>query len=177
MQRDDDALFSVSAACQVTTSPHRAFAAVSDLGRSGEWSPECVGGEWVRGEPGTVGAVFRGENLRGEVVVPWAPVVRGRWFTESEVVAARSPHHFAWAMRDSRGHRQDSVWSFEIAPAEGGCVVTHRFVMGAPTEGIRHITAEMDEAQRDRFRNEWSAKLAHDLAETVQRLKAVLDEN
>ncbi|WP_168585952.1 hypothetical protein [Saccharopolyspora sp. ASAGF58] len=29
---------------------------------TGEGSPECVGGEWASGEPGTTGATFKGHN-------------------------------------------------------------------------------------------------------------------
>lgn len=64
-------LFELSADILVEASPEEVHNVVSDLPRSGEWSPECQGGEWIRGEPATVGAVFRGENLRsGDLVMP-----------------------------------------------------------------------------------------------------------
>ncbi|WP_037677771.1 SRPBCC family protein [Streptomyces griseus] len=169
-------LFEVRADIRLSATPREAYAVVSDMPRSAEWSPECTGGTWVSGEPATVGAVFRGENLRPRNVVEWAPVVRGVWSTESEVIAAEPGRAFRWAMRDSAGRAQQSVWSYEIEPADGGCVLVHHFRMDAPTEGIKGITAEMDEAEKRKFFVDWSAKLAKDLQVTLQRIKAVIEQ-
>jgi hypothetical protein len=130
----------------------------------------------VSGTPATVGAVFRGENTRGTDVVAWAPVVRGTWFTESEVVAAEPGRRLSWAIRTRAGVRQDSVWTFEIEPRPGGSRLVHHFRMGVPTEGIREITAAMSPAERDRFLAEWAQKLHGEMAATVARLKAVVEK-
>ncbi|MEV7770879.1 SRPBCC family protein [Kitasatospora sp. NPDC086791] len=169
-------LFDVRARTRIAATPAEVYAVVSDLPRSAEWSPECTGGTWVSGRPGAVGAVFRGENLRARDVVAWAPVVRGVWRTESQVVAAEPGRVFRWAMRDSAGNPQDSVWSYEIAPDGDGCVLVHGLRMGAATEGIRGITAEMDEATRRAFLAEWTEKLAGDLRATVERVKAIVEQ-
>ncbi|MER5972463.1 SRPBCC family protein [Streptomyces sp. NPDC002055] len=170
-------LFQVSAEAHVTASPNEVYATVSDLPRSGEWSVECTGGQWISGTPATVGAVFRGENHRPEEVVAWAPVVRGDWTTESEIVEAEPGRVIRWAIRDRAGRRQESVWSFEIRPADHGCVLVHQFRMGRPTEGIRGITADMDPAERQRFFSDWTAKLTEDITATVQRIKQVIEKN
>ncbi|MEU9046840.1 MULTISPECIES: SRPBCC family protein [unclassified Kitasatospora] len=169
-------LFDVRARTRIAASPAEVYAVVSDLPRSAEWSPECTGGTWVAGRPGTVGAVFRGENLRAPDVVAWAPVVRGVWRTESQVVAAEPGRLFRWAMRDSAGNPQDSVWSYEITPDGDGCVLVHGLRMGTATEGIRGITAEMDEATRRRFLAEWTEKLAGDLQATLGRVRAIVEK-
>jgi hypothetical protein len=169
-------LFDLRADIAVSATPDEVYAVVSDLSRSAEWSAECTGGTWVSGDPATIGAVFRGENLRAKDVVAWAPVVRGTWRTESEVIAAEPGRVFRWAMRDGSGRAQDSVWSYEIEPADDGCVLVHHFRMGAPTEGIRGITSEMDETERNRFFADWDAKLAKDLLATLQRIKAVVEK-
>ena len=162
----------------VDADPGRVYAVVSDLGRSGEWSTECTGGAWVQGEPGAVGSVFRGENRRGEDVVAWAPVVRGAWTTEAEVVAAEPGSAFRWAMRDSAGRAQESVWAFEIAAADGGgATLVHHFRMGRATEGIRKIVSGLDEAGTARFFAEWGAKLDGDLADTLARIKPVIEKD
>ncbi|WP_026316070.1 SRPBCC family protein [Actinokineospora enzanensis] len=168
-------LFEIERSALVRTSPEIAYAVVSDLTRSGEWSAECTGGAWVAGTPGTVGAVFRGDNVRAEDVVAWAPVARGHWQTHAEVVAATPGREFGWAMRNGAGHRQESTWSFHLEPRDEGCLLAHRFRMGRATEGIVGITAEMDDEQRRRFFAEWGAKLAEDMAATVERIKAVLE--
>ncbi|MFF8829508.1 SRPBCC family protein [Streptomyces sp. NPDC015131] len=171
---DSIPLFRSRAEIPLSATAGDVYAVVSDLPRSGEWSPECVGGSWISGEPATVGAVFRGENFREEDVVAWAPVVRGKWITESEVVAAEPGRTFQWAMRDKAGRKQQSVWGFDIEPAPGGCVLVHHFRMDAPTEGIRGITAEMDDTEKERFFTEWGAKVQGDLAATLDRVRAVI---
>ncbi|ONK15547.1 SRPBCC family protein [Streptomyces sp. MP131-18] len=168
-------IFQVSAEVYVAASPEEVYAVVSDLPRSGEWSIECRGGNWVSGRPGTVGAVFRGENHRTEDVVAWAPVVRGDWTTESEVVAAEPGRTFRWSIRNHAGQRQESIWSFDIRAADGGSVLVHHYWMGEATEGIRGITAKMDAAEKEKFFADWSDKLKTDLAATVQRIKKVIE--
>lgn len=168
-------LFEISVRTFVPAPSDTVYAAVSDLARSGEWSVECTGGTWVSGRPGTVGAVFRGDNVRAEDVVSWAPVVRGNWQTVARVVAAEPGKTFSWAMCDRAGHPQDSVWSFDVEPEDGGCVLVHRFRMGAATEGIRGITAEMSDEEKRRFFADWGGKLEQDMHATVRRIKAVLE--
>ena len=169
-------LFSSRAALAISATPTEVYSVISDLPRSGEWSSECQGGEWVLGEPGTVGAVFRGENLRSPEVVAWAPVVRGAWTTHAEVVAAEPDRTFRWAMQNSTGQKQDSVWSFDIEPEGEGSLLVHHFRMGTATEGILGITAEMDADEKQRFFTEWGEKVARDLAETLERIKVVIEK-
>ncbi|MEV8511605.1 SRPBCC family protein [Dactylosporangium sp. NPDC051484] len=169
-------LFESRAEIRVAARPADVYAVVSDLPRSGEWSIECTGGRWISGAPGSVGAVFQGENLRSEDIVAWAPVVRGAWTTQAEVVAAEPGRAFRWAMRDSAGNTQDSVWSFEVAPEGDGSTLVHHFRMGRATEGIRKITSEMNSAERERFFAEWGAKVQSDLADTLQRVKVVIEK-
>ena len=170
------ALFQVRDDVRISASPEEVYAVVSDMARAAEWSVECVGGTWVSGEPATVGAVFRGKNRRAEDVVAWAPVVRGEWTTESEVVAAEPGRVFSWAIRDKAGRAQDSVWTFEMAPADEGCVLTHRFRMGDPTEGILGIISGLSDEDERRFFAEWGAKLEKDIARTLGRVKDVIEK-
>ncbi|KQR17339.1 SRPBCC family protein [Cellulomonas sp. Leaf334] len=171
---DSSPLFAVSESIEVDASPAEVFATVSDLGRSGDWSPECRGGTWT-GEPGAVGSVFRGENYRAEDVVGWAPLVRGTWFTEAEVVEADAPATFRWAMRTHTGATQSSVWGFVVEETVDGCRLTHDFVMREATEGIHKIVAGLDEADRERFVEEWGAKLVDDVRRTLARIKDVVE--
>ncbi len=168
-------LFQVRAAVAVAASPGLVYDVVSDLPRSGEWSTECRGGTWVHGEPATVGAVFRGVNVRADDVVAWAPVVRGEWTTEAEVLAAEPGKRFSWSMRDSKGRKQDSVWTYEIDATLAGSLLVHHFRMGRPTEGIKGITSGMDDVEKQRFFSEWGKKLEGDLADTLDRIKAVIE--
>ncbi|WP_051096250.1 SRPBCC family protein [Streptomyces sulphureus] len=173
---DAHTLFRVRVETPVQAPPAQVYAVVSDLPRSGEWSAECTGGDWVSGSPGAVGSVFEGRNHRTEEEVPWAPVVRGNWRTHAEVTTAEPGARFHWAMRDSAERLQESVWGFDIAPAPDGSTLAHHFRMGAPTEGIQGITAGMDTAQRERFFAEWGEKLEREMGETLRRLKSVIEK-
>jgi hypothetical protein len=166
--------FRASAAIFVPAPPAEVYDTVSDLPRSGEWSPECTGGSWVDGTPAKVGSVFRGTNHRATDVVGWAPVVRGEWTTEAEVTAAEPGRTFRWAMRDSAGHAQESVWGFDLAETAGGTLLTHHFRMGRATEGIEGITADMCRAERAQFIREWQVKIEKDLRKTVERIARLM---
>ncbi|MER7705242.1 SRPBCC family protein [Kitasatospora sp. NPDC097605] len=162
---------------RISATPDEVYSVISDLPRCGEWSTECRGGSWVSGAPAEVGSVFRGDNLRSPDVVPWAPVVRGAWHTHAEVVAAEPGRTFRWAMRDTAGRAQESVWAFDVTAVEdGGSVLVHHFRMDAATEGIRGITAGMDQDARRRFFAEWGEKVAADLVVTVGRIKQVVEK-
>ncbi len=174
--KQDTTLLRAAATEYVSAAPEKVYAIVTDLSRSGEWSAECTGGRWVRGEAGAVGSVFRGENFRTPDAVAWAPVVRGTWSTESEVVDAVPGRTFVWSQRDDAGNRQESIWAFAVEPSGTGSLLTHHFRMGAPTEGIKKITAGMDDADRARFFTEWEKKLATDVAQTVARIKTVVEK-
>lgn len=172
-------VFESRASTTVDARPEEVYAVVSDMPRTGEWSVECRGGRWISGGPGTVGAVFEGENLRSASVVAWAPVVRGTWRTTAEVVAAEPGRTFRWAMRTAAGELQQSVWGFDMAPGDGpggGSIVSHHFRMDALTEGMRGIVADMDGRERQQFYDEWGAKVQQDLESTVARIKRVVEQ-
>lgn len=168
-------LFDVRARARVHASPEAVYGVVSDLPRSAEWSPECRGGTWISGEPRSVGSVFRGENLRSEDVVAWAPLVRGVWHTQARVVAAEPGSTFRWMMLSHADEDQESVWGFDMEPAEGGTWLTHHFRMGRATAGIHKITQDLDETARKRFVQEWTAKLEQDLDATLSRIAKVVE--
>jgi hypothetical protein len=155
--------------------PVQVYSVVSDLPRSGEWSPECQGGEWISGEPAKVGSVFRGENLRSDEVVAWAPLVRGTWHTEARVVAAEPGRTFRWMMLSHAGEDQESVWGFDVKPWERGAILVHHFRMGKATKGIHKIVSDLDEDGRKCFIEDWTAKLRQDLDHTVKRIKDVIE--
>ncbi|MCF3105133.1 SRPBCC family protein [Streptomyces roseoverticillatus] len=169
------AILRVRARVLIAAAPDTVYDTVSDLTRSGEWSRECTGGRWVSGTPRTVGAVFRGENYRGADVVPWAPVVRGPWTTESEVVAAEPWRLFQWVVRDSAGLRQDSTWTYELEAAAEGCLLVHHYRLGRPTEGLAKIFEQLGEDGRRRFTAAWNEKLADDVAASLSRIKRVVE--
>ncbi|MGK5628793.1 SRPBCC family protein [Streptomyces sp. URMC 123] len=172
---DNSPLFELSARISVSATPEEVYSVVSDLPRQGEWSPECQGGTWISGEPATVGAVFRGENLRSESVVAWAPLIRGVWHTEARVVAAEPGRTFRWMMLSHAQEDQESVWGFDMEPAPEGCVLVHHFRMGKATAGIQKIVKDLNEDDRKRFIEDWTEKLVRDLDATLKRIKDVIE--
>lgn len=83
---------------------------VSDVTRTGEWSPICSSCWWDEGaEAGQVGSWFTGHNESA-----------GRtWETRSEVVAAERGREFAWIV-GGRFVR----WGFRLEPADAGTLLT-----------------------------------------------------
>lgn len=170
---DTSPLFELSSSIVVSSTPEDLYRIVSDLGRSGEWSPECVGGEWISGEPGRPGSVFRGKNLREPEVVGWAPLIRGTWFTESRIVRAVPGVTFQWMMLSHVGDDQESIWGFDMDDLGYGTRLTHHFRMGKATNGIHHIVADLSEDDRRRFVTDWTAKLEQDLYATLVRIREI----
>jgi uncharacterized protein YndB with AHSA1/START domain len=74
----------------IATTPENAYAALADITRMGEWSPECRGGSWLGGATKAVpGAKFRGSNRNGL----W------RWSTTCTVMTAEPGKEIAWESR------------------------------------------------------------------------------
>ena len=93
------------------------FAAVTDITRMGEWSPECVACRWVDDTTGpAVGAKFEGDN-----VAAVGPVTLKRWTTTSEVVDIEPNASFEFI---AEGY---STWRYEFAERDGATVVTESF--------------------------------------------------
>ena len=89
--------------------PEELYDLVSDVTRTGEWSPVCTGCWWDEGRPGEVGSWFSGRNE-----------VPGRvWETRSKVVVADRGREFAWVVGGDRVR-----WAYVLTPVEGGTRLT-----------------------------------------------------
>jgi len=94
----------------VEASTETLYDLVSDVTRTGEWSPVCTSCWWDdNDEAGQVGAWFTGHN----------ELPNRTWETRSKVVAAERGHEFAWVVGGSFVR-----WSFSFAPAEVGTTLT-----------------------------------------------------
>lgn len=95
---------------------------LTDVMRMGQWSPECLGGQWLDGatEAGE-GARFRGNNR-------WGPL---RWSTTCHVAEADRPHRFVYGARHWSGAL--TRWSYELIPDAQGTLLIERFeTVGTP---------------------------------------------
>ena len=108
-----------SGSAQVTIDrpPAQVWAAIADVTRMGEWSPECTAGRWVGGATGpAVGAKFEGDN---EAKVAGRTVKR--WTTTSEVTACEPGRSFEFV---AEGY---TTWRYRFQPAGDGTLVTESF--------------------------------------------------
>ena len=101
----------------IDAAPEVVYDLLADVPRMGEWSPECVGCDWIDGANGpVVGARFRGRNRHG----------LARWSTKSRVTAANRPSEFAFVASDGFG-RDLTIWSYRLQPAGSGTELTESF--------------------------------------------------
>jgi hypothetical protein len=96
----------------VSIDPDRLYAMVSDVTRTGEWSPVCRECWWDEGDGPRVGASFTGRNETPERT----------WETRSQVVAAEPGTEFAWEVNGGFAR-----WGFTLEPADGGTRLTEHW--------------------------------------------------
>ncbi len=106
-----------SASVEISRSPDEVWAAISDITRMGEWSPECTAGRWVGGATGpTLGAKFEGDN---EMKIAGRTIKK--WTTTSEVTTSEPGTVFEFV---SEGF---TTWRYDFAPSGTGTRVTESF--------------------------------------------------
>lgn len=102
----------------VGASPEQVWDLLTDIERAGEWSHETRGGEWLDGAHATaVGARFRGRNANG----------LKRWSRTCEIVEADRPRRVSWRTVPSRLYPDSTLWTYDLAPADGGTRITQSF--------------------------------------------------
>jgi hypothetical protein len=106
-----------SASIVINRSPAEVWAAVADITRMGEWSPECTAARWKGDATGpAVGAEFEGDNIAK---------VAGRtvkeWTTTSKVTACEQGVVFEFLSADY------TTWRYEFAAEGSGTRVTESF--------------------------------------------------
>lgn len=85
------------------------YATVSDVTRTGEWSPVCKECWWDESDSPEVGAHFTGRNVTPERV----------WETWCEVIAADPGKAFGWSVTDG-----NVEWIYTMAPEAEGTRLT-----------------------------------------------------
>ena len=94
----------------VAVSPAVLFDLVTDIGRTGEWSPICTGCWWDDpAEAAQEGAWFTGRN----------ELPHRTWETRSQVVVADRPREFAFLVGDGFVR-----WGYTFEPAGEGTLLT-----------------------------------------------------
>jgi hypothetical protein len=101
-----------SASIEIAASPETLYDLVSDVTRTGEWSPVCVACWWDEGASGQAGDWFTGRNVTASRT----------WETRSQVVVADRGREFAFLV--GKGYVR---WGFTVAPVAGGTRLTEEW--------------------------------------------------
>lgn len=152
------------ASVYIDAPPERVYSLVTDIGRMGEWSPECVGADWAPGSDGpAVGAVFNGTNSRAT----------NQWTTPNTVIAATPGEEFAWVVgtMDFRV----TTWRYTFTPEGQGTRVTESFELGKEEVGFMSMVLEARPEERGAMVEARRAQLVEDIRETLARLKDVAE--
>lgn len=108
---------------EINRDPAEVFAAIADVTRVGEWSPECVAARWVGGATGpAVGAKFEGDN-RFAVM----GLTLKKWTTTSEVTACVPSEVFEFV---AEGY---TTWRYQLEPRGTATLVTESYDYAAST--------------------------------------------
>lgn len=117
---------------EIDAPPDQVYAIVSDVTRTGEWSPECHRCEWLEGfnEP-TVGARFRGHNR-----YRWL-----KWSRLNRVEVADPGREFAFRVLTDWMNKDSSIWRYTFEERDGRTVLTERTeVLAWPGRVVRFLT-------------------------------------
>ncbi len=152
------------ASAHIGAPPERVYAAVADVTRMGEWSPECVGVTWADGCKGaSVGAQFHGSNRRND----------NEWTTPYTILVADEGKEFAWVV--GTPEFQVTRWRFVFAPENGGTTVTESFELGDQEVGFASAVASAPEHERDVLVEARRRQLVEDMQVTLARLKEFVE--
>jgi hypothetical protein len=112
-----------SESISVAVPPDELYALVSDVTRTGEWSPVCKACWWDDGDGPRVGARFTGRNETPERT----------WETRSRVIAADPGREFAWEVNNGWVH-----WGYTFdAEGDGTRLTEHWEFLPAGLAGFR----------------------------------------
>lgn len=137
--------------------PQKVYSLVSDVTRTGEWSPECRRCRWVDGATGpVVGARFRGYNR-----YRWL-----RWSRLNEVIVAEPGREFAFRVLPDWFNKDSSVWRYRLEARDGGTRVTEsQEVHVWPGAVVRMLTSLV---RRD-------DDMTDNIQESLRRIKAIVE--
>jgi hypothetical protein len=152
------------ATLEIDAPPRAVYELVSDITRMGEWSPECVGCDWMDGHDGpAVGAQFHGHNRNNG----------NEWTTPNTIVAAEAGREFAWVV----GTPEFEVcrWRFVFEPNGSGTRVTESFKLGDVEVGFAQAVSQMSEDERAGAIDARTKQLIEGMHHTLERLKAAAE--
>jgi hypothetical protein len=103
----------------VAAAPDRVYRLVADVGRIGEFSPECREARWIGGaDHAAPGARFRGRNVATAMI---------RWSRTCEVLVADDGREFTFRTVPTWRYRDSTVWSYRLRPSGDGTEVSESY--------------------------------------------------
>jgi len=149
-----------SVTVDIDAPPERVYDLVADIGRMGEWSPECVRCSWAKGSSGAeVGARFKARNKGG----------RGpAWFNTPTVTVAERGREFAFN-RSGPGIGS-YTWRYHFEPTPTGTRLTESYdaerLLGSAMNWLTMKWTGSDDRDEDLHRG---------MTTTLARLKAAAE--
>jgi len=108
----------VSVSRDIAASPSTVFAALTDITRMGEWSPETYEAEWNEGfDSPTVGAMFTGHNRNGDK----------EWSVPARITELVADERFVFDCVAGSTGEVFATWGYAIEPIDGGSRVTEKW--------------------------------------------------
>ena len=98
--------------------PTGARTSLTDVTRTGEWSHETQGGEWLDGATAPApDGTHSGRNRNG----------RTKWSRICEIDAADTPQVVSWHTVPTRLYPDSTRWTYELASTDTGCRIAQHF--------------------------------------------------
>lgn len=145
----------------VQAAPEDVYALVSDVTRMPELSPEIRSVRWLDGAAGpVVGARFEAVNAAGS---------RGRSWRNRPVVTVAEPARELSFSR-TEPFAGTVVWSYRLAPEDGGTRVTESYEVTRPVSRIGWFVIERVYGCPDR-----RGDLRRGMEQTLERLRATVE--
>jgi uncharacterized protein YndB with AHSA1/START domain len=139
--------------------PERVWALVSDVTKTGTFSPETFEGEWLDGATGpAIGTRFRGHVRRNQK----------RWlvyWTNCTITKCESGREFAFGV-DGPGAKPVVTWSYHFEPSGDGTDVTESFEVANPL--VNRVYSIFGGKARTRTNLD-------NMRETLERIRAVAE--
>lgn len=144
----------------VHASANTLWALVTDVTRTGEWSPENTGAVWLDGATGPgAGARFKGTNRRGKT----------KWASTCHVVTADPGREFVFVTGDVA--KPETRWRYVLEPAgEGETRVTESFELVKPLGAASRFLTRVTTGVKDR-----RADLEENVRQSLARIKEIAE--
>lgn len=145
---------------EIAASPEAVYSLVTDIARTGEWSPRCQQCWWDEGDGPRVGARFTGRNVLAQHAFTYE--------TTSTVTAAEPGREFAWEVGDGVAR-----WGYRMEPAGQGTKLTESWEFtSAGQEYFASLFGEEASARID-----GATQAAHDgIPATLRAIKRIAEK-